>query len=672
MTRRFLAVIAALWLAGLGRDAFDDWVTVTVLPPVAVAQSVEVLDRDGVLLRAYTVADGLWRLGSTARAVDTGYAQMLLAWEDRRFADHAGVDPRAIARAVWQSVQAGRVVSGGSTLTMQVARLLEDGPTGTLPGKLRQMRVALALERRIGKAGVLDLYLTLAPFGGNVEGIRAASLVWFGREPARLTPAQSALLVALPQSPEARRPDRDASAARTARDRVLMRMADLGVIDEGALQAALSDPVPTQRRAFPALAPHLSDRARTLTPDAPQHHLTLDAALQVRMERLAADTLRGMRPDLSIALVVADHRSGAMLASVGSAAFTDARGGYVDMTAAPRSPGSTLKPLIYAMAFDQGLAHPDTIIPDRPIAFGRYAPQNFDRQFRGDVRVADALRLSLNIPVVMLTEALGPPALMAALQRSGAQPRLQGRAGLAVALGGAGLTLEELVQLYAGLAQGGLAQPLHWRGAAEERQRITGAAAAWHVGHILSALPPPPGAPPLHIAWKTGTSYGHRDAWAIGFDGAHVVGVWLGRPDGTPVPGAFGADLAAPVLFQAFQQLGAVTPLPPPPPDTLMPGTTLPPPLQRFRPRDALFAAPVDAPELAFPPDGARLTLDQGALALKLRAGVPPFTVLGNGAPLLTGVTRREIWVEGLAPGFMALSVIDAKGRAARADLRLD
>lgn len=672
MTRGFIAVIAALWLAALGRDRFDDWVAATVLPPLDVAQSVTVSDRNGTLLRAYTVDDGLWRLGTRIDSVDPGYVAMLLAWEDRRFAAHAGVDLRAMARAAWQSARAGRVVSGGSTLTMQVARLLEDGPTGTVVGKLRQMRVALALERRIGKAGVLDLYLALAPFGGNVEGLRAATLVWFGREPGRLTPAQSALLVALPQSPEARRPDRAPQAARAARDRVLARMATLGVIDADAMQAALSDPVPVTRAAFPALAPHLSDRARARAPGAAQHRLTLDASLQARLERLAADSLRGMQPDLSIAMVVADHRTGAMLASVGSAGFTDARDGYVDMTAAPRSPGSTLKPLIYALAFDQGLAHPDTIIPDRPVAFGTYAPQNFDRQFRGEVRVTEALRLSLNIPVVLLTEALGPPALMAALHRAGVQPRLTGQAGLAVALGGVGLTLEELVQVYAGLAQGGLARPLHWQGVGKPGARITAAAAAWQVGHILAGLPPPPGAPPLGIAWKTGTSYGHRDAWAIGYDGAHVVGVWLGRPDGTPVPGAFGADLAAPVLFQAFQQLGAVTPLPPPPPDTLLPGTPLPPPLQRFRPRDALFTAAPDAPELAFPPDGARLTLDAGALAVKLRAGTPPFTVLANGAPLITGMTRRDIWIEGLAPGYLSLSVIDAQGRVARASLRLE
>lgn len=671
MTRWVIAVLASLWLAALGRDAVDGWVAATVLPPLDVAQSVTVTDRDGALLRAYTVEHGLWRLGARIDAVDPGYIAMLLAWEDRRFAAHPGVDLRAMARAVWQSARAGHVVAGGSTLSMQVARLLEDGPTGTLRGKLRQIRVALALERRVGKAGVMDLYLALAPFGGNVEGVRAASRVWFGRDPARLTPAQAALLVALPQSPETRRPDRNPEAAQAARDRVLRRMADLRVIDADALRAALADPVPTQRQPFPALAPHLADRVRAQDPVAQTHRLTLDAGLQARMEGLARDTLRGLRPDLSIALVVVDHRTGAMLASVGSGGFGDARGGYVDMTSAARSPGSTLKPLVYALAFDQGLAHPDTIIADRPVAFGAYAPQNFDRQFRGEVRVAEALRLSLNIPVVLLTEALGPPALMAALQRSGAAPRLQGRAGLAVALGGVGLTLEDLVQLYAGLAQGGLAQPLHWQGAAGERQRIAGAAAAWQVGHVLRALPPPPGAPPLHIAWKTGTSYGHRDAWAIGYDGAHVVGVWLGRPDGTPVPGAFGADLAAPVLFQAFQHLGTVTPLPPPPPDTLLPGTALPQPLQRFRPRGTAFAAP-DAPELAFPPDGARLTLDRGALAVKLRAGVPPFTVLGNGAPLLTGVTRRDVWIEGLAPGFLTLSVIDAQGRVARADLRLD
>ena len=672
--RLVFALAALLFLGAAARDAGDQWIDATVLPATLPATSVEVRDRNGALLRAYTVADGRWRLAVQTGQVDAGFIAMLLAYEDQRFHSHAGVDPLALLRAAGQALWQGRIVSGGSTLTMQVARLLEESGTGAWTGKLRQMRVALALERRLSKDQILGLYLTLAPYGGNIEGLRAATLAWFGKEPARLTPAQAALLVALPQSPVARRPDRAPKAARVARDRVLARLARQGVLSAEAAQAATSEPVPVARIAFPAMAPHLADRARAMDPTAVRHDVTLDGALQGKLETLASDALRGLGARLSIAILVADHRTGAVLASVGSAGLAeDTRQGFVDMTTALRSPGSTLKPLVYALAFDRGLAHPDTLIDDRPVAFGSYAPQNFDGLFRGEVRVADALRLSLNIPVVRLAEAIGPANLMAALHRAGVDTALPGgQAGLAVALGGVGVSLEGLVQLYAGLAHGGQAVPLHWTDPTEgARERIVSRSAAWQVGHIMAGMTPPPGAGQMRLAYKTGTSYGHRDAWAVGFDGAHVVGVWIGRPDGTPVPGAFGGDLAAPVLFQAFQRVKPqADPLPPPPPETLIaPNASLPLPLQRFGARGA---APVDAPRLAFPPDGARLPLAGQALTVKLRDGVPPFTWLADGAPLVVGTHRRESALEGLGKGHVTLSVIDAAGRADRVRVVLE
>jgi penicillin-binding protein 1C len=669
------ALVALLLMVAALRDSADAWIDATVLPATLPETSVELRDRHGALLRVYTVADGRWRLALQPAEVDSRFIEMLLAYEDKRFRSHAGVDPVALLRATGQAVRHGRIVSGGSTLTMQVARLLEETGTGAWPGKLRQMRVALALERRLTKDQILGLYLTLAPYGGNIEGLRAASLAWFGKEPARLTAAQAALLVALPQSPAARRPDRAPEAARAARDRVLARLAQQGTITAEAAQAARSEPVPLQRIAFPALAPHLTDRAKAQEPAALRHDLTLDASLQRKLEDLAANALRGLGERLSIAILVADHANGEILASVGSAGLTEeARHGFVDMTTALRSPGSTLKPLVYAMAFDRGLAHPDTLIEDRPVAFGSYAPQNFDGLFRGEVRVAEALRLSLNVPVVHLTEALGPANLMAALTRAGVRTALPGgQPGLAVALGGVGVTLEGLVQLYAGLARDGQARPLLWRqgDALQDRQRIVSRSAAWQVAHVLAGMPPPPGAAGMRLAYKTGTSYGHRDAWAVGFDGAHVVGVWIGRPDGTPVPGAFGGDLAAPVLFQAFQRIKPQTvALPPPPPETLiLPNASLPLPLQRFGARGA---APLDSPRLAFPPDGAHLPLAGQALTVKLRDGVPPFTWLADGAPVIVGTHRREAALEGLGKGHVTLSVIDAAGRADRVHVVLE
>lgn len=678
MRARWILVVAfGLWLAAFGRDRFDVWIDATILPPLAVAMSVEVLDRDGNLLRPYTVADGRWRLALPPDKVDPDYLAMLLAYEDKRFYDHAGVDPRSMTRAVLQAVWNGRVVSGGSTLTMQVARLLEDGTTGEVGGKLRQMRVALALERRLSKDQILQLYLHLAPFGGNLEGVRAASISYFGKEPYRLTPAEAALLVAIPQSPESRRPDRAADRAEAARNRVLARAVGEGVIDQDAATAALREAVPGLRQPFPALAPHLADRARADAPQRLTHVLTLDGQLQKALEALAQEAVEGRGEQLQVAILVADHASGEILASVGSAGYqADLRQGFVDMTQALRSPGSTLKPLVYALAFDEGLAHPETLIDDKPISFGSYAPQNFDKLYMGTIRMRQALQLSRNIPVVALTEALGPAKLISAMQKAGMNPVFPGdQPGLAIALGGVGVTLEDMVQLYAAIARGGVVRPLTYQmeGDQAEGQRVVSAVAAWQVGDILAGLAPPPGAPSNRLAYKTGTSYGHRDAWAIGFDGRHVIGVWMGRADGTPVPGAFGADVAAPVLFQAFNRLkGKLDPQPAAPASTLLVSNAeLPQPLQRFRSRNAAFEGAEDVPAVAFPPDGAEVELLPAGLLVRVRGGTAPFTWLADGVPVVVAMDSRETMLTLPGAGFVTLSVIDAKGRSARAKVRV-
>lgn len=678
MRARGLFLLAAgLALAAFGRDRFDLWIDATRLPPLVVATSAQVLDRDGDLMRAYTVADGRWRLAVDVAQVDPAFVTALLDYEDRRFYSHPGVDLRAVLRAGWQALRYGHVVSGGSTLTMQVARLLEESGTGKVAGKLRQMRVAMALERRLTKAQILTLYLHLAPYGGNLEGLRAATIAWFGKEPRRLTPAQIALLVALPQAPEARRPDRSVARATAARDRVLARLQRDGVIDAEQAAAARTEAVPNARRPFPAIAPHLSDRARAADPAATTLRLTIDGAFQTALERLAADVVAGQGERVQLAIVVADHRTGEILASVGSAAFrADQRAGFVDMTQALRSPGSTLKPLVYGLAFDDGLAHPETMIEDRPTDFNGYRPQNFDRQYRGTIRLREALQLSLNIPVVALTEAMGPARLLNALDKAGVAYRLPpGQPGLAVALGGIGVTLQDMVQLYAALARGGVTLPLRWRLDADngEGQRLIGPTAAWYVGDILAGLAPPPGAPSNRLAYKTGTSYGNRDAWAIGFDGRHVAGVWMGRPDGTPVPGAFGADLAAPVLFQVFARLKPrLDPQPPAPPSALLVANAqLPAPLRNFRNRHAAFESAPDAPSVSFPPDGAEVELLPEGLMVRVAGGKAPYTWLANGLPVALSMERREAILTGLGRGFVTLSVIDAEGRAARVTVRL-
>lgn len=666
MARWLFFLAFAAFSAALVRDSWEGWVARTELPVLLAETSVEVRGQNDALLRVFPVEDGRQRLAVHLDDVDPVFIDMLVAYEDKRFWDHSGVDGRAVFRAALQALWNGRVVSGGSTLSMQVARLLENSGTGRWTGKLRQMRVAWALEVRLSKQDILTLYLQHAPYGGAVEGIRAGSLVWFGKEPKRLTPAQSALLIALPQAPELRRPDRHPLAAEMARNRVLARSS----LDQ------TGGVIPSKMTPFPRLAPHLGDQLRRQNPLAALHRVTLDATLQTQLQDLARWSVRGQASGVSTAIFVADHHSGKVLASVGAPAYSNAGGalGFVDMTRAVRSPGSTLKPLIYGLAFDQGLAHPETIFNDAPTAFGSYVPRNFDGQFRGEVTAREALQLSLNIPPVQLVDGMGPTRLMASMKAAGATPKLPGNGapGLAVALGGVGLTLQDLVQMYAGIAQGGQGSVLTWDVISEDRKtaRFLTPRSAWYVSNILGGLAPPPGAQKGRLAYKTGTSYGHRDAWAIGFDGQHVVGVWMGHPDGTPVPGAFGGKLAAPVMFEAFGRIKSeFAPLPSPPADALiMPTARLPKPLQSFGNRRAQTGA--DDLRVAFPPDGAVLAAGD-VVPLKLRGGTAPFTVLVNDAAHVTGLRTRETLLRSPGLGFSRISVVDAMGQSQAVQIQL-
>jgi penicillin-binding protein 1C len=671
-----LILAVAAMMAGL--KGLDKWVAGTVLPVTLAETSTEVLDRNGALLRVYPVGNGIWRMAPQLDQVDARFLALLTAYEDKRFYSHAGVDPVALLRAVGQALWNGRAVSGGSTLTMQLARLLEDGSTGRWAGKLRQIRLALALERRLSKQQILALYLTHAPYGGNIEGLRTASYAWFGKAPTRLTPSQAALLIALPQSPERRRPDRALSAAAIARDRVLARLAKAGLLSATEVEMASQARLPRRMRAFPRLAPHLSDRVVASRPAASRLSLTLDAQVQAKMQRLLAQAATRAGPRMSAALLAVDHQTGEILASVGSPAFADStRQGFVDMTQARRSPGSTLKPLVYGLSFEAGLVHPESLIHDGPVEFDGYAPQNFDGQFRGDIRVREALQMSLNIPVVRLTREITPAQLLASLRRGGAIPELPGgKPGLAISLGGIGTSLQDLVQIYAGIAAGGQGPRLRSDQGApfEALPRVLSPVAAWQLGDILRGVTPPPGARAGRLAYKTGTSYGHRDAWAIGWDGQHVIGVWMGRADGTPVPGAFGGDLAAPVLFEAFGRLKPdLAALPPPPPATLIvTAAELPLPLRRFRPRDAVFSDAQLAPQLLFPPDGAGLALRGEPLVVKLRGGTAPFALLADGRVLTKEQRQREFEVAYPGEGYARLVVVDGAGQSVAVSVQID
>lgn len=657
--------------------------------------SATVVDREDRLLRAFTAANGKWRLPLEPKDVDPHYLDMLFAFEDSRFYSHHGVDPHAIVRAVGQALRHGRIVSGGSTLTMQVARLLDGKHEKTASGKLRQMARAIRLERRLSKYEILKLYLRLAPFGGNLEGVRAATLAYFGKEPRRLSLGEAALLVALPQSPEVRRLDRNPEAARRARDRVLARAVDAGVISEAEANKAKAERVPRVRIAFPMLAPHLAEAEVASQPQKTIHKLTLDRPLQASLEDLVRRQARLQGDKVSTAVVVADHTTGEILAQVGSADYLDAgRQGAVDMVSAVRSPGSTLKPFIYGLAFESGLAHPETLIDDRPVRFGTYQPKNFDEDYHGTVSIREALAQSLNIPAVRVLARIGAGKLVGRFRRAGVNARFPDKSEptLAMALGGTGLTLLDLTQLYAGLARGGdsitLTNRFDERGKinAQTRvkplvnaRRLMSPMAAWYVTNVLKEAPPPLNAKGGRFAYKTGTSYGYRDAWAIGYDGRYVVAVWAGRPDNTSVPGMMGRTAAAPILFDAFQRISQRrAPLRGAPSGVLSANNAdLPAPLKRWRePGEDVPAGPYLKPPvlISFPPDQSEIEsadLEGEPLTLKADGGALPLTWLVDGAPIQSDPHARDVIWQPAGAGFAKLTVIDANGRTDRVSIRL-
>ena len=664
------ALAGAIWTHSLG--------------PAPLGKNLEyshvVLDREGRLLRAYATTEGRWRLPVSERDVDPRFLKLLFTYEDKRFREHHGIDPLSMGRAAVQLVTRGQIISGGSTISMQVARLLEPRERRSLGAKMRQIVRALELESALGKDGVLALYLALAPYGGNLEGVRAASLAYFGKEPRKLSLAEAALLVALPQSPELRRPDRFPTAARAARDRVLDRAALAGLLPRDEIARAKTQPVPHERKPLPVLAPHAADQVVLLEPDRREHRLTLDLFLQKNLQELARERAQALGPDISVAILAVDNVTGEVRARVASADYFDLRrAGQVDMTQALRSPGSTLKPFIYGLGFEDGVIHPDTLIDDRPSRYGGYVPENFDLTFQGVVTVRRALQLSLNVPAVAVLNKIGVSRLGARLSQAGAVLILpKGEApGLAMGLGGVGVRLADLVMLYASLARQGEALALTERQQADLRMphRLLDPVAAWYVGNILLGAPPPDNAPSGRIAFKTGTSYGYRDAWAIGFDGRMTVGVWVGRPDGAPVPGLVGRASAAPILFEAFARSGgAPAALPRAPRGAIFAaGNKLPPPLQRFGitgPREA-----AEAPRIMFPPDGARLEIAAGArpdpVALKISGGRGPLTVLVNGVPATAASGRGTLFFQPDGPGFVRLTVMDARGATDSVTVRL-
>jgi penicillin-binding protein 1C len=592
MLRRRLAISAFVSLA----LAIAAWHLLLYLWPPPDPYRVkppgrQVFARDGTLLRGFLSPDGKWRLRVSLDEMSPHLVAAVLQHEDRWFYRHPGVNPVSVVRSAWTNLRAGRVVTGASTITMQLARLVEPSER-SLAAKLRETLRALQYETRYSKDQILEMYLNLAPYGGAVEGVAVAARVYFDKPPSELSVAEASLLAVLPESPARRNPVRHPEVAARARDRLIDRLEEAGTIDGETARMSRRHPLPHGTYEMPFAAPHFCEWALRGAGREANLWTTLDSRLQGGAEEILrshalALASAGVREG---AVVILDYVRSELLAMVGSADYFDSlNAGQVNGAVARRSPGSALKPFVYALAFDRGLATPSTLIEDVPVRFGSYVPENYDRRFRGAMSAREALRTSRNVPAVLLASRLRPAGLVHDwLRRAGVASldRSAEHYGLSLVLGGGDLTLLELTDLYATLARQGLRAPLRVRsetapGSAAgglgaggfdplpgagadlgDSIRVLSREAAYLTLCELVDVERPElarywrsGKSQVPIPWKTGTSYGHRDAWSVGVAGNYAVGVWLGNFDGVGAPGLVGRDVAAPLLFDLVELL---------------------------------------------------------------------------------------------------------------------
>ena len=634
-------------------------------PPLsALSQNSSIVaDNDGRWLSGFTVEDGTWRIAADIDYIDSRFIDRLIAIEDKRFYNHSGVDMIAIARAMRTWKRNGKPLSGASTLTMQLVRQLEPRPR-TLRSKAIESLRAIQLEMWLSKREILEAYLTHVPYGGNIEGIEAASRAYFSKEADQLTDGEIALLIALPQAPEARRPDLRAEGARIGRDIILEKLGEKGLISNLAISEAKEEVI-TGREALPDIA-WLT--AYGLTHSHDKRRSTLDIDFQKELEALAIDKLSAENISTNMSAIVIENQTMAVRAHIGSG-DRHRPGGWIDMSKRQRSPGSTLKPLIYALAIDDGLVSSGTKLEDRPTRYGSYRPENFNRRYHGRVSIDEALTHSLNIPAVSVLDRLGPNRLMSVLETAGVNISKNNAddkdAGLAIALGGTGMTLNDIAMIYAGIANEGKVRPLRWDDESRTHKgyAVMSPKAAHSITKSLTQSPTPRGHVPhwlsqenAPIAYKTGTSYGFRDAWAAGFTKEWTVVVWVGRPDGAPRLGQTGRKAAAPMLFDIFSFLPHQASQ-----SKFEKRDEAPTGLSRFNDKDG--------PQILFPPDGADIySPDFGLKSRGFTLSVQSdqaLTYYINGKRLSSNHWKPE------TEGFYTVSVRNESGQEAMSKVRI-
>jgi len=539
--------------------------------PEKVPYSRLVLASDSTLLHGFLSADDKWRMKAAHGEITPDLRKAFIFKEDKWFYYHPGVNPFSIVRAAINNLRAGRRTSGASTITMQLARMLKPAPRN-IGSKVTEMFRALQLEYHYSKDEILRFYLNKLPFGGNVEGVKAASLIYFGQAPKALSLAQVAMLTVIPNNPNALKPGSDISLLKKERNKWLMKMKNAGLFNESSLADALTEPFEHKRFAIPVLAGHLAYRFRFSSEKSNEVVTSIVPEKQFITEQLVANHVRWLRPmniTNAAALVINNHNMH-VEAYVGSAGFFE-KGyqGQVDGVQALRSPGSALKPLLYALCFDHGLICPRSVVTDVPVNFSGYRPENYDETYRGKITVEQALAQSLNVPAVKLLDQLGPEVFINSMASSGFRwvDKNKSKLGLSIVLGGCGTTLAELAALYAAFANQGIYRPLVF--SHDQKSLISDSVcspgAAYMVTEILTSLRRPDlpnqyqsAADLPKIAWKTGTSYGRRDGWAIGYNRDYTVAIWTGNFPGNGEPELNGTDCAVPLLFNIFRALSLV------------------------------------------------------------------------------------------------------------------
>jgi len=650
------------------------WVGILAISVIPIASdelrsenATTLYDQNDQVLARYSTDDSYWRLAPALEEIDQNFIRALLAIEDTRFYSHSGVDVPAIGRALKTWHSSGQAKSGASTITMQLVRQYKPRPR-VLKSKVLESLSALKYELVFSKDEILEQYLTRISYGSNIQGVEAASWRYFEKPARQLTWDEIALLIALPQAPEARRPDRHPVAAKAGRDRILSKLVDEGVLTKQSALEAQEVPVPQLMHDFPSDAeigaPLLSARNRDV-------HSFIDPKIQQSAHRVLAQSLGQKDRAVNASILVIENRTRNVVAQV-TAGARHHDGGWLDLTRAVRSPGSTLKPFIYGLAMSDGQAGVNSTIRDAPTRFGAYQPENFNRRYHGKVRLEDALKHSLNVPAVAALDQVGSARFEALLTSAGAIPRLPSHreedSGLSLALGGAGMTAVDLATLYTALANDGVAKPLNWelgQSRTETGVQILPPDTVQKITDVLAAATPPQGRLPGHlsqsrseVAYKTGTSYGARDSWAAGYTKNHTIVVWVGRPDGAPRPGETGRESAAPLLFDVF--------------DSLIDRSARPRQISAKQSRESRnFKTALDAgPQISFPTDGSEVLIRNSRKDLRLRAQSSKDLRFYVDGELLNAKYGAATFAPKSA-GFYTLKVVDSEGRSSLSRFRI-